>query len=97
MMAMYRRVERLPYQIARAGFERSYVLELLERHGWNVQAAAREAEMPVDQLQALVHKYTRSFFIAKVNAFYGGKLADEDAARIADHLLELELAHGRAA
>jgi hypothetical protein len=87
---------RIPFQAARrqllTEFERTYLLELLERHGMDIHAAAREAEIPVQRLSALVRKHTRPYFIARVRDFYGRKLAPAEARRIADQLLSLELA-----
>lgn len=87
--------ERVPYREARrrmlADFERNYLLELLERHGMNIDAAAREAGLPVGKLHALVRKHTRPYFLARVRAFYGAKLRPSHARRIADQLLSMEL------
>ncbi len=86
---------RVPFRAARrqllAEFERNYLLALLERHGMDIHAAAREAEMPVAKLHALVRKHTRPYFIARVRAFYGEKLRG-DVERIAWELMRLELA-----
>jgi hypothetical protein len=87
--------ERVPYRVARRElldeFERIYLLSLLERHGIDLRAAAREAELPIEELNDLVRKHTRSYFIARVQRFYGDKLRTEDAGRIADELLTLQL------
>jgi hypothetical protein len=72
-------------------FERIYLLSLLERHGIDLRAAAREAELPLGQLTTLVRKHTRPYFIARVQKFYGEKLRNDDARRIADELLTLQL------
>ncbi len=88
--------EGVPYRIARrellTEFERVYLLTLLERHGIDLQAAAREAELPLRELTSLVRKHTRPYFIARVRAFYGDKLRDQEARRIADRLLTMQLA-----
>lgn len=87
--------ERVPFRVARrellTEFERTYLLQLLERHGMNIEAAAREAQIPVARLYALVRKHTRPYFIERVRAFYGRKLRPHEARRIADQLLTLEL------
>jgi hypothetical protein len=80
------------FRVAREGFERAYLLELLERHHMDLEAAAREAELPVEELEALVRKHVRPYFIERVRRFYGEKLGGGEAGRIADHLLSLELA-----
>jgi hypothetical protein len=72
-------------------FERAYVVALIERHGFDLRAAAREADLPLDELHALVEKHTRPWFLERVRAFYGEKLDGGEAARIADHLLQMEL------
>lgn len=72
-------------------FERSYLLELLERHGMDVAAAAREAQLPLDKLHALLRKHTRAYVIERVHAFYGRQLRSDEARQIADRLLSLEL------
>jgi hypothetical protein len=72
-------------------FERTYVLELLERNGMDLAAAAREAKLPIRSLRALVRRHTRPFFVERVRAFYGAGLRASEARRIADHLLSLEL------
>lgn len=86
----------IPYRVARRElldeFERIYLLSLLEKHGIDLRAAAREADLPFDELTTLVRKHTRPYFIARVQKFYGEKLRTEDAARIADELLTLQLA-----
>jgi hypothetical protein len=57
----------------------------------DLAAAAREADIPLPRLTRLVRKHTRPYFIARVQKFYGEKLRAEDARRIADQLLRLEL------
>jgi hypothetical protein len=85
----------VPYRVARRElldeFERIYLLSLLEKHGIDLAAAAREADLPLDELTSLVRKHTRPYFIARVQKFYGDKLRDDDARRIADELLTLQL------
>jgi hypothetical protein len=87
--------ERVPFGEARRAllteFERTYLLQLLERHGLDLHAAAREAQIPMRRLHALVRKHTRPYFIERVRAFYGRKLRPHQARRIADQLLALEL------
>ena len=87
--------EGVPYRVARrellTEFERIYLLSLLERHGIDLRAAAREAELPLDELTTMVRKHTRPYFIARVRAFYGRKLPDQEACRIADEILSLQL------
>ena len=87
--------EGVPYQVARRElleeFERIYLLSLLEKHGIDLRAAAREAELPFDELVALVRKHTRPYFVARVQKFYGDKLREADALRIADELLAMQL------
>jgi hypothetical protein len=87
--------EGLPYRVARRElldeFERIYLLALLEKHGIDLRAAAREAELPIEELTMLVRKHTRPYFIARVQKFYSEKLREEDAARIADELLTMQL------
>ena len=87
--------EGVPYHVARrellTEFERVYLLSLLERHGIDLRAAAREAELPLVELTTMVRKHTRPYFIARVRAFYGTKLRNEEACRIADEILELQL------
>ena len=87
--------EGVPYRIARRElleeFERIYLLSLLEKHGIDLRAAAREAELPLEELTTLVRKHTRPYFIARVQKFYGEKLRSEDAGRIADELLTMQL------
>ena len=73
-------------------FERIYLLSLLERHGTDLKAAAREADLPLRTFTALVRKHTRPYVLARVRAFYGSTLPSADARRIADQLLQLELA-----
>ena len=86
---------RLPFEAARraslSGFERSYVLQLLARHDLDFDAAAREAQLPVERLHSLVRKHVRPYFIERVRAFYGEKLDGHEVGRVADHLLALEL------
>ncbi len=93
--------EGVPYRIARRElldeFERFYLLSLLERHGIDLRAAAREAGLPLDELTELVRKHTRPYFIARVQQFYGHKLRSDDALRIADELLTLQLSGAAAA
>ena len=88
-------VEGVPYRVARGElldeFERIYLLSLLEKHGIDLRAAAREAELPLDELTELVRKHTRPYFIERVQKFYGDKLRIADAMRIADELLTLQL------
>jgi hypothetical protein len=67
------------------------VLSLLERHGNNLRAAAREAGMSLTELRALLREHTRPYFIERVRAFYGEKLRGGDVERVADQLLALEL------
>jgi len=85
----------VPYRVARRElldeFERIYLLSLLEKHGIDLAAAAREADLPLDELTSLVRKHTRPYFIARVQKFYGDKLRSEEAGRIADELLTLQL------
>lgn len=85
----------VPYRVARRElldeFERIYLLSLLEKHGIDLAAAAREADLPLDELTNLVRKHTRPYFIARVQRFYGDKLRDDDARRIADELLTMQL------
>jgi hypothetical protein len=85
----------LPYRIARhellVEFERIYLLSLLERWGTDLAGAAREAELPVEELAQMVRTHTRPYFLARVRQFYGDKLRQADAERIADELLTLEL------
>jgi len=87
--------EGVPYCVARRElldeFERVYLLSLLEKHGIDLRAAAREAELPVEELITLVRKHTRPYFVARVQKFYGDKLRNEDAGRIADELLTMQL------
>jgi hypothetical protein len=87
--------EGVPYHVARrellTEFEQIYLLSLLERHGIDLRAAAREAELPLDELTTMVRKHTRPYFIARVRAFYGKKLRNEEACRIADEILSLQL------
>jgi hypothetical protein len=87
--------EGVSYRVARRElldeFERIYLLSLLEKHGIDLRAAAREADLPLDELVALVRKHTRPYFIARVQKFYGEKLRSDDALRIADELLTLQL------
>ena len=73
-------------------FERIYLVSLLERHGIDLRAAAREAELPLSTLTTMVRKHTRPYFIARIRAFYGKRLRSEEAGRIADELLAVELA-----
>jgi hypothetical protein len=95
----------VPYRVARRElldeFERIYLLSLLEKHGIDLAAAAREAGLPLDELVDMVRKHTRPYFVARVQQFYGNKLRSDDALRIADELLALQLAtataDGRAA
>lgn len=96
----------VPYRVARRElldeFERIYLLSLLEKHGIDLRAAAREAGIPLEELIEMVRKHTRPYFIARVQQFYGNKLRSDDALRIADELLTLQLstaasADGRAA
>ncbi len=96
----------VPFRIARRElldeFERVYLLSLLEKHGIDLRAAAREAGLPFEELAELVRKHTRPFFIERVQRFYGNKLRDDAAGRIADELLTMQLssaasADGRAA
>ena len=83
------------YRVARRElleeFERTYLLSLLEKHGIDLRAAAREAELPLEELTTLVRKHTRPYFIARVQRFYGEKLRLEDAGKIADELITLQL------
>jgi hypothetical protein len=85
----------VPYRVARRElldeFERIYLLSLLEKHGIDLAAAAREADLPLDELTNLVRKHTRPYFIARVQKFYGDKLREDDARRIADELLTMQL------
>ena len=85
----------VPYRVARRElldeFERIYLLSLLEKHGIDLRAAAREADLPLDELTGLVRKHTRPYFVARVQKFYGDKLRSDDARRIADELLTLQL------
>ncbi|HWE30231.1 MAG TPA: hypothetical protein VHB97_19630 [Polyangia bacterium] len=87
--------EGLPYRVARRElldeFERIYLLSLLEKHGIDLRAAAREADLPLDELTTLVRKHTRPYFIARVQKFYGDKLRSDHAQRIADELLTRQL------
>lgn len=87
--------EGVPYRVARRElleeFERVYLLSLLEKHGIDLRAAAREAELPLEELITLVRKHTRPYFVARVQKFYGDKLRNEDAGRIADELLTMQL------
>ena len=87
--------EGISYRVARRElldeFERIYLLSLLEKHGIDLRAAAREADLPLDELIELVRKHTRPYFIARVQRFYGDKLRAADALRIADELLSLQL------
>ena len=87
--------ERVPFGVARrqllTEFERSYLLQLLERHALNLEAAAREAQLPVTKLHALVRKHMRPYYMERVRAFYGHNLRPRHARRIADQLLTLEL------
>ena len=87
--------EGLSYRVARRElldeFERVYLLSLLEKHGVDLRAAAREAQLPLEELTELVRKHTRPYFIARVQKFYGDKLRSADAVRIADELLALQL------
>ncbi|HEX6838542.1 MAG TPA: hypothetical protein VF334_18320 [Polyangia bacterium] len=96
----------VPYRIVRRElldeFERNYLLSLLEKHGIDLRAAAREAGIPFEELVEMVRRHTRPYFIARVQKFYGNKLRSDDALRIADELLTLQLstaatADGRAA
>ena len=96
----------VPYRVVRRELldevERTYLLSLLEKHGIDLRAAAREAGLPLEELTELVRKHTRPYFIARVQQFYGNKLRSDDALRIADELLTLQLstaasADGRAA
>jgi len=84
-----------PFRVARRElldeFERIYLLSLLEKHGIDLRAAAREADLPLEELTTLVRKHTRPYFIARVQKFYGDKLRSEEAGRIADELLTLQL------
>jgi hypothetical protein len=73
-------------------FDCAYVLDLVERHGMDLRAAAREAKMPVKALRALVREHTRTYFVARVRAFYGDKLDLATARQVAEHLQSLELA-----
>ena len=85
----------VPYCVARRElldeFERIYLLSLLEKHGIDLRAAAHEAGLPIEELNELVRKHTRPYFIARVQKFYGEKLRSDDAERIADGLLTLQL------
>jgi hypothetical protein len=85
----------VPYHTARrellTEFERIYLLSLLERHGIDLRAAAREAHLPLRTLTTLVRKHTRPYFIARVQSFYGDRLRPEEARRIADEILALQL------
>lgn len=87
--------EAVPYQVARRElleeFERIYLVSLLEKHGIDLRAAAREAGLSLDELKSLVRKHTRPYFIARVQKFYGDKLRSDDAGRIADELLTMQL------
>jgi hypothetical protein len=87
--------EGVPYRVACRElldeFERIYLLSLLEKHGIDLRAAAREAGLPLDELTDLLRKHMRPYFIARVQKFYGDKLRDEAASRIADELLSLQL------
>jgi hypothetical protein len=86
----------VPYRVARhemlVEFERVYLLSLLERWGTDLDGAAREAELPVEELAQMVRTHTRPYFLARVREFYGEKLRPAHAERIADELLSLELA-----
>lgn len=86
----------VPFRVARhdllVEFERTYLLSLLERWGSDLVGAAREAELPVEELVQMVRAHTRPYVVRRVRAFYGDKLRAADAERIADELLALELA-----
>ncbi len=83
------------YRVARqellVEFERIYLLALLERYGTDLVGAAREAELPVEELAQMVRVHTRPYFLKRVREFYGEKLRAADAERIADELIALEL------
>jgi hypothetical protein len=85
----------VPFHTARrellTEFERIYLVSLLERHGIDLRAAAKEARLPLRTLTTLVRKHTRPYFIARVQAFYGERLRAGEANRIADEILELQL------
>ena len=85
----------LPYRVVRRElldeFERVYLLSLLEKHGIDLRGAAREAGLALDELTELVRKHTRPYCVARVQQFYGNKLRSDDALRIADELLRLQL------
>jgi len=85
---------RLAQQQVANDVEGAYVLDLVERHGMDLRAAAREAKLPVKELRALLREHTRTWFLARVRAFYGDKLALATARLVADHLQSLELATG---
>jgi hypothetical protein len=67
------------------------VLSLLERHGNNLRAAAREAGITVAELRAKLREHTRPYFIERVRNFYGEKLRRTEVERVADQLMALEL------
>jgi len=87
----------VPFQPAQqqvaADFERRYVLDLVARHRMDLPAAAREAELTVKELRALLRKHTWTFFVKRVRAFYGDKLDLATARQVAEHLQSLELAN----
>jgi hypothetical protein len=87
--------EAVSYQVARRElleeFERIFLLSLLEKHGIDLRAAAREAGLSIDELTTMVRKHTRPYFIQRVQKFYGDKLRSDDAGRIADELLTMQL------
>jgi hypothetical protein len=83
---------RLAQQQVANDFEGSYVLDLVGRHAMDLRAAAREAKMPLKELRALLLKHTRTWFVARVRAFYGDKLDLATVKQVAEHLQSLELA-----
>ena len=50
-----------PFKVAKrqlvGDFEREYVRQILEKNGWNISKAAREAEIERAYLQRLIKKY----------------------------------------
>ncbi len=90
------RGDQIPFRLAQQqvanDVDGAYVLDLVERHGMDLRAAAREAKLPVKELRALLREHTRTWFLARVRAFYGDQLALATARQVAEHLQSLELA-----
>lgn len=88
--------DEVPFRVAQHqvanDVEGTYVLDLVARHHMDLRAAAREAKLPVRELRALLREHTRTWFLARVRAFYGDKLAPSTARQVAEHLQSLELA-----